>query len=487
MDLMAIETTFRLLKNRRTKIVATLGPASRDPALISRLITAGVTVFRFNMSHGEQAEHQTTFQHLRAAAASAGCAVAALVDLAGPKIRVGRLKGGRLALTSGDRVTITTRELIGDKAVIPSQYQALAQDVSPGDRILLADGVMELSVQSIEATEVVCKVTQGGILKERAGMNLPGVRVSAPSLTEKDCADAHFALQLGADFLALSFVRRAEDVVQLKRLVQDSGGHAAVIAKIERPEALANSEAIIECADGIMVARGDLGVELAPEQVPVVQRQLIDQALAVNKPVIIATQMLESMITNRRPTRAEVADISLSVSSGADALMLSGETAIGAHPVPAVEMMDRIARQTEGYLWQHGAFGSIGTGQQATPPVPFGDAVADATALLARLLSVRAIVVISKSGRTAVTVSSARPAAPVIALSADQQTYRRMSLLWGVIPMLTSPHDLANPASLARQAVRHGELAAPGNHILLVQGFHGDPVLNAPSVTVLRV
>lgn len=484
---MAIETTFRLLKNRRTKIVATLGPASRDPGVIARLIAAGVAVFRFNMSHGDQAEHRMTYQHLRAAAAAAGCAVAALVDLAGPKIRIGRLKGGRLALATGDRITITTRELIGDEAVIPSQYQALARDVSPGDRILLADGSMELSVQRVQATEVVCKVAEGGILKERAGINLPGVSVSAPSLTEKDKDDARFALELGADFLALSFVRRAGDLLELRRLVHDWGGHAALIAKIERPEALANSEAILNCTDGIMVARGDLGVELPPEQVPVAQRQLIDRALAVNKPVIIATQMLESMIANARPTRAEVADISLSVSSGADALMLSGETAIGAHVVSAVEMMDRIARQTEGYLWQHGAFGSIGTGQPTHPPIPFGDAVADATALLSRLLSVRAIIVISKSGRTAVTVSSARPAAPVIAVSANPRTYRRMSLLWGVIPLLATPDDLVNPPALARQVARQTNLAAPGNHILLVQGFHSEPVRNAPSVTVLRV
>jgi pyruvate kinase len=407
--------------------------------------------------------------------------------LAGPKIRVGRLKGERVVLTAGDCITITTRQITGDKAVIPSQYQALAQDVSPGDRILLADGVMELTVQSVLGTDVACKVTQGGILKERAGMNLPGVTVSAPSLTEKDRADARFALELGVDFLALSFVRRAADLIELKRLVHDWEGYAEVIAKIERPEALINSETILEYADGIMVARGDLGVELSPEQVPVAQRQLIDRALALNKPVIIATQMLESMIVNARPTRAEVADVSLSVSSGADALMLSGETAVGAHPILAVEMMDRIARQTEGYLWQHGAFGSIGSEKQAQPPIPFGDAVADATALLSRLLSVRAIVVITESGRTALTVSSARPAAPVIALSANQQTYRRMSLLWGVVPMTATAEEIANPVALARQAVKRIDLAAPGNPILLVQGFHSDPVLNAPSITVLSV
>ena len=484
---MTIETTFRLLKNRRTKIVATLGPASRDPAILAQLIGAGVIVFRLNMSHGDWPEHQATYYDLRAAAASAGSAVAVLADLAGPKIRVGRLREGRVVLRAGERITVTTQTIIGDETIIPSQYQALAQDVAAGDRILLADGVMELSVQSVAATEVVCEVLQGGTLKERAGMNLPGVSVSAPSLTEKDRADARFALELGVDFLALSFVRRAADLVELKRLVHSWGGQAAVIAKIERPEALANSEAILECADGIMVARGDLGVELPPEQVPVAQRQLIDRALAVNKPVIIATQMLESMLANARPTRAEVADISLCVSSGADALMLSGETAIGAHPVLAVEMMDRIARQTEGYLWRHGAFGSFGSGKQVEPPIPFGDAVADATALLSRVLSVRAIVVISQSGRTAVTVSSARPAAPVIALSANQQTYRRMSLLWGVIPMAATPEELANPAALARQAVTRIELAVPGNHILLVQGFHGDPALNAPSITVLSV
>lgn len=484
---MAIETTVQLLKNRRTKIIATLGPASREPAHIAQLIRAGVNVFRLNMSHGAHGEHRAAYRHIRAAASEANQPIAVLADLAGPKIRVGRLKEGRITLSPGDPITLTTRDVVGDATLIPSQYAALARDVSPGDRILLADGAMELTVEHIEGTEVRCTVLQGGILKERAGINLPGIRVSAPSLTEKDRVDTRLALELGVDFLALSFVRRAADLAELKRLVRAGHGHAAVIAKIERPEALANSEAILQCADGIMVARGDLGVELPPEQVPVAQRQLIDRALALNKPVIIATQMLESMIANARPTRAEVADISLSVSSGADALMLSGETAIGAHPIAAVEMMDRIARQTEGYLWQHGAFGSFGSGNQPEHPIPFGDAVADATALLSRLLSVRAIVVISSSGRSAVTVSSARPAAPVIALSANEWTYRRMTLLWGVIPMQVRPEALANPITLAREVVKQIEVAAPGHHILLVQGFNRNPVHNAPSITVLSV
>ncbi|MGF1615920.1 MAG: pyruvate kinase [Gammaproteobacteria bacterium] len=484
---MAIETTFPLLKNRRTKIVATIGPASHNPTVISGLIAAGVNVFRLNMSHGDHEAHRATYQHLRTAAASAGYAIAILADLAGPKIRIGRLKGGQAVLRPGDRLTVTTRDIVGDGAIIPSQYATLAQDLSPGDRILLADGAMELLVKDIHGTEILCEITEGGILKERAGINLPAVNISAPSLTSKDRADAHLALELGVDFLALSFVRNAADLAELKRLIHDHASHAAVIAKIERPEALVDSEAILKGADGIMVARGDLGVELPPEQVPVVQRQLIDQALALNRPVIIATQMLESMILNARPTRAEVADVSLSVSSGTDALMLSGETAIGAHPVLAVQMLDRIARQTEGYLWHHGAFGSIGAGKPVAPPIPFGDAVADATALLSRLLSVRAIVVISESGRTAVTVSSARPAAPVIAFSANPQTYRRMSLLWGVIPMAASRDELGNPVPLARQAVQRLGLATSGSHILLVRGFHGNPRRNAPSITLLSV
>ena len=348
---MSIDTEVKLLARRRTKIVATLGPASSDTDTITRLIQAGVSVFRLNMSHGEHAGHRETFQLVRRLAAEADRHIAILADLAGPKIRVGRFAGGSIVLELGNKVTVTTRDVPGEAGLIPSQYENLADDLSPGDRILLADGVMELEVEGIDGTEIRCIVTQGGVLEDRKGMNLPRVDVSAPCLTDKDKSDARFLLELGVDYLGLSFVRRASDVGELQSLIADSGGQAGIVAKIERPEALEDADAIVEAADAIMVARGDLGVELPPEQVPIAQRKLVDAARARNKPVIVATQMLESMIEHARPTRAEVSDVSHTVLSGADAIMLSGETATGNHPVLAVEMMNRIARQSEAYLW----------------------------------------------------------------------------------------------------------------------------------------
>lgn len=483
---MPIDTAVKLLKKRRTKIVATLGPASSDPATIGRLIRAGVNIFRLNMSHGMYEHHRVNFERIRAAARDADAAIAVLADLSGPKMRVGEFPGGPIELAEESTVTMTTRDLPGAPGLIPSQYRKLAGDVQPGNRILLADGVMELLVENVEDTEVSCRVIQGGILSERQGINLPGVEVSAPALTDKDREDARFAMQLGVDFLALSFVRHASDLAELKSLIAESGSQVATIAKIERPEALAEIEGILDLADGIMVARGDLGVELPPEQVPVAQRLLVDHARAKDKPVIVATQMLDSMIENARPTRAEVADVSLTVSSGADAVMLSGETAVGRYPVQAVQMMDRIARQTESYLWRHGAFGSFSQ-DHITRPLPFGVAVGNATALLSRDLRVRMIFVVSPWGISAREVSAARPSAPVVAVSSQDATCRRMGLLWGVIPVRVGPGEIDDPISLSSQMAKDLDFAESGDHILLVRGFHIDPEKNAPTITVLGV
>jgi pyruvate kinase len=481
---MAIDTAVQLLAHRRTKIVATLGPASSRRDQIERLIDAGVDVFRLNMSHGDPIGHRAAYEEVRAAAAARHKHIAVLADLAGPKIRVGRFPAGPIALEPGRPVVITTRDVPGEPGLIPSQYAGLAADVKAGDRILLADGMMELRVDSVGGTEVSCTVVHGGELADRKGINLPGVAVSAPSLTAKDRADAAFALELGIDFLAQSFVRRASDVAELKALIAEAGHDTPIVAKIERPEALSHCEDILDVADSIMVARGDLGVELPPEQVPVAQRLLVDLARRKNKPVIVATQMLESMIESSRPTRAEVADVSHTTFSGADAIMLSAETATGDHPVAAVAMMSRIARQAEAYMWREGAFGRLEEGDSA-PPIPFGDAVARSTAQLSRDLLVRAIVVTSESGMSATTVSAARPSAPVLAVSSRAEICRRMNLMWGVIPVEAAPLDLAQPVALARELVREHALARPGEFILLVRGFHADPLRSTPSITVL--
>jgi pyruvate kinase len=312
------------------------------------------------------------------------------------------------------------------------------------------------------------------------------VDISAPSLTEKDREDAKFALDLGVDFLALSFVRRAADIDELKTLIKNINGKAAVIAKIEKPEALNETDEILDAADGIMVARGDLGVELNPEQVPVAQGQLISQARLKFKPVIVATQMLESMIDNARPTRAEVTDISYAVTLGTDAVMLSAESAAGAFPVESVEMMDRIIRQTEAYLWSSKAY-DTGLKTSKQPPIPIWEAVANVSNDLARDIMVRGVLVLSQSGMTAATMSAARPAAPVVAITGNEQVYRQMSLLWGVIPVLDVDAGKTNPNELACRVTRELKLADKGDLILLVRGFHSDATKNTPSVTVLTV
>lgn len=482
---MTIITSVNLLKNRRTKIVATIGPASCQPASIKQLILAGVNVFRLNMSHGDHESHRAAHQHIRSIADELGQPTAILVDLCGPKIRTGKFRDGGIDLIADSKVTVTTRDVIGEPGIIPSQYAALAEDVRKNDRILLNDGAIELVVDAVAGTEIDCTVVYGGVLNDHKGINLPGVNVSAPSLTEKDREDARFAMGLGIDFFALSFVRRAADVRDLKDLIDKHRQKIAVIAKIEKPEALQDARAILDTADGIMVARGDLGVELKPEQVPVAQNQLIDLARSKFKPVIVATQMLESMIEHARPTRAEVTDISHAVSRGTDAVMLSAETATGAYPVEAVRMMDRIARQTESYLWNKGTYELHKS--RSEKAISIWDAMSDVTADLASDLKVRAILVISQSGMTAATISSARPDAPVVAITGQPSTCRLMSLFWSVIPVLEDDAGSTNPNKLARRVAKQLKLADKGDKILLVRGFHSKPEKNIPSVTVLSV
>lgn len=484
---MSIITQINLLKKRRTKIIATLGPASSEPDQIRKLIKAGVNIFRQNMSHGDHSYHKETYARIREVAKDLDLTVGILADLCGPKIRTGKFKKGSIELKNNDSVIVTTRDIEGKPGLIPSQYSSLSDDVEPEDRILLADGTLELEVDSIEGTEISCTVIYGGTLGNHKGINLPGVKVSAPSLTDKDKADAKLALELGVDFLALSFVRSAEDIHDLKKLIQSHNSDARIIAKIEKPEALDEASAILDAADGIMVARGDLGVELNPEQVPVAQHQLIDLARKKFKPVIVATQMLESMIENARPTRAEVTDVAYAVTLGTDAVMLSGETAVGAFPIEAVKMMDRVARQTESYLWTHDAYSLKPPDTKSKVAMSVWDAVANSMAQMAQDLKVHAVVVISQSGMSAATMSSARPAAPVVAITNRPDICRKMAMLWGVIPVLSENAGKSNPNVLARKIVLDEGLALVGEKILLVRGFHSDNALNTPSVTVITI
>ncbi len=489
-DAMRIETSVQLLKYRRTKIVATLGPSSQDKETIERLVEAGVDVFRLNMSHGDHDTHRRTYELVRAAANRRRRPTAILLDLCGPKIRVGTFRNGSIPLVSGRTVTVTTRDVVGDEGLIPSHYQALPSDVKPGDRILLDDGSLELRVHAVSGTEVSCRVEVGGELKDHKGMNLPGVDLSAPSLTDKDREDARFALELGADFLALSFVRRASDVVELKELVDESGKRAGIVAKIERPEALAEIDGIADASNAIMIARGDLGVELPPQTVPLIQSQLIDLARNRAKPVIVATQMLESMVNQNLPTRAEVSDVAYAVRSGADAVMLSAETAAGKYPIAAVKMMDTIARQTEAYIWHRSAFLGLALpdgSEDRAHPVAVEDAMAKSTAQLSRDLRVRSILVISRSGRTAAVISASRPAAPIVTTSPDPATCRASALLWGVIPVVVEPRELEHPGKLGRRIARELDFGTEGQKLLVVRGFGNDPARDMPSVTVVTI
>ncbi|MCU0490829.1 MAG: pyruvate kinase [Chloroflexaceae bacterium] len=415
---------------RRTKIVATLGPATNSPERISRLIKAGMNVARLNFSHGSHADHAARIDMVRRCASEAGKHVAILQDLQGPKIRTGSLqKGQPVELLAGQAFTITVEPIIGDAQRVSTTYQMLPKDVRPRDRILLSDGLIELMVVSHTETDVVTEVVHGGRLKEHQGINLPGVRVSAPAATEKDIEDLHFGLEQGVDYIALSFVRKASDIVLVKDVIAKAGKKTPIIAKIERPEALDVLPEILAVTDAIMVARGDLGVEMPPERVPLVQKQIIDAANRSLIPVITATQMLESMIHNPRPTRAEASDVANAILDGSDAVMLSGETAAGDYPIESVQMMAQIADAIEAT----GRHSDIAVQHWAIPEVKSTPrAIAAAACTVASTLPVRAIAVLTQSGSSARLVSHYRPTVPIIALAPTEETCRRMSLFWGV-------------------------------------------------------
>ncbi len=436
---------------RRTKIVATLGPATSTPERIAGLIRAGMNVARLNFSHGTHAEHAARIAMVRRAAAEAGRHVAILQDLQGPKIRTGPLVNGQpVELVAGQRFVITTEPVIGDAQRVSTTYRALPLDVRPRDRILLSDGLIELVVINHTDTDIETEVVHGGKLREHQGINLPGVRVSAPAATEKDLADLAFGLEQGVDFVALSFVRRASDVREVKEFIRRAGKQTPVIAKIERPEALEVLPEILAEADGIMVARGDLGVEMPPERVPIVQKQIIAAANQAMLPVITATQMLESMIHNPRPTRAEASDVANAILDGTDAVMLSGETAAGAYPIEAVQMMALIADAVESSL--------SGTHSPTTPRWSIVSsqstprAIAAAACTIASTLPVRFIVVLTQSGASARLVSHYRPEVPILAFCPTEETARRTSLYWGVTPIVIEARDRLD--ELEQQIVR---------------------------------
>jgi pyruvate kinase len=453
---------------RRTKIVATIGPSSREKGTLERLVEAGVDVVRLNFSHGEHAQHLEVMQHARDIAARRGRPIALLQDLSGPKIRTGKVKGGvPLELRDGARIRITIDETIeGTVDLISTTYDPLPRDVAAGDTILLDDGNLELRVLGTADETVDCEVVHGGFLKSNKGMNLPGVKLSTPALTEKDRRDLAFGIAQGVDWVALSFVRQAADVEETKALIASLGGSVPVIAKIEKREAMDDLVEILKVADGLMVARGDLGVELSTEEVPTLQKRIIQMANGAGKVVITATQMLESMIENARPTRAEASDVANAILDGTDAIMLSGETASGRFPVAAVETMARIARYTEEhYAFRRADRTVVGPGSMVAR------SLARVAAMVAEELDCKVIVAFTESGTTARLVSSFRPRAPIAAITYNDDTYRRLALWWGVVPVRSTFEPSTDEMIVkGEELLKQKGLVGPGDTVLMLGG-----------------
>ncbi|MCC6191990.1 MAG: pyruvate kinase [Anaerolineales bacterium] len=425
---------------RRTKIVCTLGPATNSEDTLAALVAAGMNVARLNFSHGTHAEHAANIAAVRRISRRLSKPVAILQDLQGPKIRTGTLLGGEAVLLKDQApFTITTRDIEGSAAEVSTTYGGLPGDVQRGDRLLLDDGRLELQVERVEARDVHTRVVHGGLLKEHKGINLPGVMVNIPSLTEKDREDLEFGLNQGVDYVAISFVRRPEDVAAVKRVMAEIDPNAAklpVIAKLEKPAALENLEAILQVADGVMVARGDLGVELSPQEVPTAQKRIIEAANRQRKIVITATQMLESMIANPLPTRAEASDVANAIYDGSDAVMLSGETATGEYPIESVRMMAAITKEAEAHSEEWGRWHGV-TESTSDDSV----ALARAARELAHDRDVTAIAIFTLTGRNARIMSKARPHVPILAFTPNPKTYQRLPLLWGVTAYLIPQAD----------------------------------------------
>ncbi|MBN1938754.1 MAG: pyruvate kinase [Candidatus Aminicenantes bacterium] len=454
----------------RTKIVCTIGPASSRPAVLERLIRAGMSVARLNFSHGTRAEHARIISSVRRAADRTGRPVAILQDLAGPKIRIGTIAEGTVELRPGASFILTSRKVAGDAGAVSINFPGLVRDVRRGDAILLNDGAIELEVLKVSGKDIRCRVVTGGPLSSRKGVNLPSRTIRAGCLTEKDRSDLAFGVRRGVDYVALSFVRRAADVVRAKRLIRRLGASIPVIAKIEKHEALDQIDSIIAAADGIMVARGDLGVETPLEQVPSVQKRLIRRANLAAKPVITATQMLRSMTDSPRPTRAEVTDVANAVLDGTDALMLSEETAVGAFPVEAAAMMARIADDAEAIFPFEGWRQRFEGEPQRSKSVP--EAVGCAACRLAADLDAAAILTLTRSGRTARLISQCRPRPPILSLTPLPNTRRRLALVWGVIPILSG--HLKNTDRLIARALataRAARFIRSGDRVVVTAGL----------------
>ncbi len=452
---------------RRAKIVCTIGPASESEDAMRDLMLAGMDVARLNFSHGTHDEHLERIQRLRTIARELSKPICILQDLQGPKIRTGKLKDRTpIALATGHTVTITSEDVFGSLEVIATTYGGLANDVKVGERILLSDGRIELIVREIRDGNVICEVLNGGRLAENQGINLPGTNISLPSLTGKDLADLEFGMKNGVDVVAVSFVRAAADVVRAKEAIARYRSDVGVVAKLEKPQAIEDLDAILKEAHGVMVARGDLGVEVAPEKVPTIQKYVIRRALDFRRPVITATQMLESMIENPRPTRAEASDVANAVFDGTDAVMLSGETAVGKYPREAVQMMARIVTETESANLH-----PLTPEHQKGQRLSIAETICESMAHAARDLNIRAIAIFTETANTARILSKYRPATDIYGFSFSEAVHNRMNALWGVTP-IRCPAELnvERMAQFAEEQLRGLGVLAPGDVFGLVAG-----------------
>ncbi len=451
-------------RNRKVRILATLGPASDDPETIRSLAEAGADAFRINMSHGGHEDHARRIAAVRALEGTLGRPTTILADLQGPKLRVGRFKEDRATLVPGQAFTFDRKQALGDETRVPLPHPEIFVAVEPGSRLLVDDGRLVFRVMACDADTIACEVEVGGVISNNKGLNVPDVVLPLAALTEKDRADLVFALEQGVDWVALSFVQRPEDVAEARRLI---GGKAALLAKIEKPAAIDRLDDILELADAVMVARGDLGVESPPEDVPPLQKRIVEAARRLGRPVVVATQMLESMIVSPSPTRAEVSDVATAVYDGADAIMLSAESASGQYPLEAVAMMDRIATSAEADPTHNARVHFTETLPDATT----NDAIARAAADMVRTVGASAIVCFTSSGSTARRVARERPIVPLLVLTPSLKTARRMGLLWGSHPVRTRDvHSFEEMVGKSkRMALRHG-LASGGDRIIVTAG-----------------
>jgi len=465
----------------KTKIIATIGPASNTKVMLRKLAKAGMNVARLNFSHGSYKEHGRVIERIRSISKEMKQPIGILLDLQGPKIRTGMLKDRKsVTLKRGRTFLITSKDVpAGTSDIVSTTYASLSEDVKKGDKILLDDGLIELKVVSTTKDTVTCKIVHGGILKEHKGINLPGVNVSAPSLTEKDKMDLEFGIKSEVDYIALSFVRRSEDIRDIKSVMKKQGADIPVIAKIEKPEAVENLDEILELTDGIMIARGDLGVEMRPEQVPNIQKQIIDKAIRANKPVVTATQMLETMSGNPVPTRAEASDVANAIFDGTDAVMLSGETASGRFPVKAVQMMSRIAFEAEASPFMSY---NIHHGRDHEDLVTH--AVAHSAVSILHELHADAIIVFSVSGKTAKLISKQRPGKPVYAFSPSFEVFNRFSLVWGLTPLIIPKINNAKKIIDAGEKVlRDKKLIRKNDIVIIVTGL----ALKRGSTNIIKI